>query len=459
MNICYKKSLAIFSILFVSCLTVQIASSSPNFSGIALSQLFEKINTLIPKVVANPANEPASKELIESYNAVRKMLDRAPIKNVSEIEAQWLADVKKEVPYYKVIEQAQAQLPLPSHKVLLEKVAKSLGLEKKLKALSSQVTDTASTIRDSYGNYLIALCRTPSKYDRLAALYHEISHVINNDPDNIMLISRGQKKPEDFLGQPDFIANSKTINRYKDLAKKSLNQSSVTGKRALEVLGQYNSFWDEPKNSQVYNRIRYERFTEERADLFEAEKLVEKKLVDVLINHIIAYLTSSYIVAHGDQDNHPSDFERGLYMAGFLVDKGEDINSLLKKWENEGMCIPSGENEILSETSIEGMTEGARDLFFAYRRAYEAEQGERYKQWKLKANDIWNQRKGNREEKVQYFLNFFKEAQERIGEDPANLYYEDQLLFTNNFIREKYNMTPAASLQAIDRAWIATLSR
>ncbi len=206
-----------------------------------------------------------------------------------------------------------------------------------------QCTDNATARSPSK----IAVCSDIPDLEILRSIiYHEMGHLVNgdlhrDDEDSAIL---------GWLNDVSFATDLKTIKRYTELGKTAFDCSTDTGKLINHVLSTHEIFWNKPKRLLDYKLMIALRGIEQRADLFSLQKLWEQNQLVTILTVIEQYSKSDYIVAR-ERSQHPSYFERALYIAGFLVDKGIDINALFKKFEEQGKCMPTTSDYVFDQSS------------------------------------------------------------------------------------------------------------
>jgi hypothetical protein len=175
-------------------------------------------------------------------------------------------------------------------------------------------------------------------------VYHELGHVVHRDHAKSLSMDDDVLAFKDELNRPEFKAALEKIKHYTELGKKAFDNTTNVGSRINKILAKRSTFWIEPEDKAEYTKMLYLRGKEQRADLFAIQRLYKQEKLSAILQAIRDYVIDrNYVVARGSKDVHPSDFERALYMAGFLVDKGMDINKAFKEWELRGKCIRAEE--------------------------------------------------------------------------------------------------------------------
>jgi hypothetical protein len=233
-------------------------------------------------------------------------------------------------------------LPVTSqHKKFVAYAQTLMGVNEEILVLKNQHQFDAQVGSAPSGKTYIGLCGTNDVEYNSFIVYHELAHLFHNDTLMKNQVSTGEKLSSYFLELPDFKADLDAIERYKELGKTAFDTTSLIGKRIHKVLQEYDNFWIAPEDEETYTDMLFLRGTESRADLLACKKLLEQKNIDPLLRIIDLYSKQTGywgIQAIGDTYPHPSAFERALYIAGFLVDHGIDINEAFKKWNAEGEC-------------------------------------------------------------------------------------------------------------------------
>jgi hypothetical protein len=419
--------------------------------------LTEDIEYDLNRLAQNPS-ELYKREALYDYNFLRELLHLSPASSVDEIDKTWASEVAEEVNPYGTMDLHGYGVPLSGQKELIDQARKLLDIQEEIAVFSfpSMIGGASGTIK---GKPYIALCRTPDLDGHLYTIYHELGHIVHHDSQNTGLMLAGSKSPQEFLDDPEFKADIDRITRYLELGKKALDTSTDVGKRIHAILAQHATLWNPPADPQKYKEMLVERGQEERADLFALDKLFEQKNIGPLLTTIDEWSSSNYIVAEGAQDPHPSSIERALYIAGFLVDKGIDVNAALREWEHEGMCIPSGEFEFITDTSLEGKSQGAQDFLKVYKAWLDKQQAQDYEQFKREREQAWDRQGLAATQRILELVWLVEKNLKALKADPFSKHNNREALFSYNFARELYKLPRAASIKDIDRKWLERIAR
>ena len=314
-----------------------------------------------------------------AYNFLRELLHRNTAQTFTAIDRQWVDQVRDEASPYLVMEQQKTYKAPTSLQVYLVKKAKDLlKIRDELTTFSYEGLGAAGILGPE--KHYIALCDIPDIDQQIAIIYHELGHIVHKDADNYAAILRNERTYTDFVQDPSFQSDINKIDHYQELGRKAFDKSTPIGQHIAGIFLQNPTLklWAPPDNAEELQKMLYLRGIEKRADLFEMEQLFEQQLLGVLLSHIALYAfgwTSVPLTAEAYHD-HPSDLERALYMAGFLVDKGLDINKAFSEWYATGKCkaLPMDLSDILFSMPPKIKTIGARDLISAYESHKKADQ-------------------------------------------------------------------------------------
>ena len=397
-------------------------------------------------------------EALYIYNFIRELLNRTKAKSFSEIDQKWFSQVKKEIIPLLYAEEKKYSAPTLAQAELRDQAQKLIKIEDEILAFSYAGAGASGWVNP--GIYSVALCKTPDINIQLGVLYHELGHIVHKDMENRADINIGVKTHEEFLNDPSFKADIDRITKYLQLGKKAFDKSTPVGKHIVDILSRYPElhFWTQPRKKTLRNKISYLRGNEQRADLFEIEQLLANHQLDAILQGIADYAFGSSdipVIAHPWEDHHPSDFERALYRAGFLVDKGIDINKVFQRWYATGTCKPMPPDTLDVLFSMPAKSQGARDLTSAYK-LWQAEQDkEKYNIWKEEQQAIW-QKKGitTVPEQVRSLLSDTNSWLAVIKRDPDHSEDSEQkTLYYYNFLRELLHENTVSSWQNIDQSW------
>jgi hypothetical protein len=322
------------------------ALSSPDN---AFNTLFYSLDRWLSALQENPGDRLLERVVLNAYNYLRELYNRPFIASLDELDEQWFRQKAREFAYEKLAQSTLAQ------KRLVREAQKRLGLKKDILVKSSGRSEDARASWSPYARGLPVLIMgtEPDLDTRLFSTYHELGHIAHNDGVNEFLVEDGEKTFQGIMADPEFKRDVNRIEYYKELGKKAFNKSTRIGKRINTILNQYDMFWVQPLSGKIRPHVQYELDKERRADLFALDKFYGLKKITTILNMIYRHASGtrrSFYLKGGEHPivldtakypelNHPADFERALYMAGFLVDKGIDINAAFREWENRGVCI------------------------------------------------------------------------------------------------------------------------
>jgi hypothetical protein len=329
--------------------------------------LLSGLETNLTSLGKSPQDAYFQTQALYNYNLLRELLGKAPAVSLPELDHQWAEEVKESINSYVVMEEQGAKEATAAHNLLLDEAQRMLGFKQKIIALSRSIASGSALTRAQI-SYVI-LCEIPDLDAQLFTLHHELGHIVHNDTINSDKAKAGEITYDELLADKDFIAAIDHIDRYTTIGKQAFTNETKVGKHINEILETHKTFWIEPAADKL-KELLFRRGIEKRADLYALDNLFAQNQISPILQEIVDYGESNYIVIKGDEDVHPSHIERALYDAGFLVDKGLDINKLLKDWYTTGKCKLAG--GLPSLEFIEklfpgiGATQGARDAEKAY---------------------------------------------------------------------------------------------
>jgi hypothetical protein len=329
-----------------------------------ISDLVLEVNNNLELSQKHPKKTLYKQLALFSYNFLREFLGRAPVSSLSQLDQQWLDEVTEKAEPYAVMEQHGACQATPMQQYLLDEAQRILQLKQKVIALSygPQSAKAISQAKISY----VFLSDTTDLDEQLAALYHELGHIAHNDMRNIQKILDKEITYDTLLADKDFIADIERIDYYTSVGKKALTNETKVGKRINAVLNKNKTLWIKP-GAHKLKEMLFKRGTEKRADLHALDSLFSQKWISPILHKIVEFGHANYwLVAVKDKNPHPSYIERALYFAGYLADKGFDVNKLLKDWYATGKCrhdrnLPSLDCAQSLSPRVE-VTQGARDV-------------------------------------------------------------------------------------------------
>jgi len=321
-----------------------------------------------------------------AYNFLRQKIGKPPAFSMVDIKPVYLDALAKSfkniVHSSKIKARGYDQPTESQQKQIEEEAIKVFGPDLGKKVVAASI-DQAEYMHQAYATTesylgqtvpLVALCKTFDYYQRLATLYHELGHVAQHAK---------------ILDPASLETDAQRFEEYVKVGVSALDSSTDIGKWINFLLQQNGGFiykyvilplrsgekalidlWSKifGDNALSYiNKQLVSRKNEMQADIFAMDKLYEQNRLEPLLAGLVAFATAdelfvdysnfvalqAHILGRAWQDfskelsTHPTDLERALAIAGFLKSKGLDVNAMLKKWENEGTCLPA-EKELAS---------------------------------------------------------------------------------------------------------------
>ena len=283
-----------------------------------------------------PQYQELQTEVLYEYNFLREILEKSQAISLGDIDYGWvLENAQADIMKQDIIESYGAQEPSRAKARLVKDVQETLELEDTVVALSCPEQKAGAFAIARHEIAFICMCYVPDVDQALFAVYHEFGHVVHKD------IYVGEGCPQRMLNSVEHQADIRKIDCYINLGKKAFDRSTKLGRRINDILAKYPHgllFWKPPQ--EEYEKSLCIRSSELRADLFAAQKLLQQRTLSPLILSINDY-SYDYPIAWQDyvKSLYPNHFERAIYLAGFLVDNGIDINAEIKEWEHTGTCI------------------------------------------------------------------------------------------------------------------------
>lgn len=274
-------------------------------------------------------SKPTTKDLY-SYNLLKELWQAPPIKATSDMSREWLRNIEEQ----RMREYFSHENPSSDQQAWLERAKNALGVADAQVALGStgkpfMAFASSTALDEAY----IALDESPNKKHTIFTAYHECGHIAHGDEP---YAGTRRITPESFIEAAENKALIEKVKTYKDKAQAQLDTTTKVGKTLLQTLSQYKKLWQEPKDKYDYNRILQGRIQEQKADLAAFVKLFEEKQFDIMFYMIHLWATQTgerAFVATGTEFVHPSYTERALYLLGFLVEQGIDVNAALQAYE------------------------------------------------------------------------------------------------------------------------------
>ncbi len=273
--------------------------------------------------------KPTPKDL-HSYNLLRQLWKVTPVKTVLDMSKEWLRDMEEE----RMREYCNHKNPSQNQKAWLSRAQEALEVTDVKVSLGSTGQPFAANVSaTALGDAYIALDESENKKFTIFTAYHECGHIANGDEPYQV---GAYKPPEVFVELFENKAITEKVALYLDKAQKHLDQKTTVGKTLHETLLRHKKLWQEPASKQEYARVLKGRIQEQKADLAAFSKLFEEKQFDVMFYIIHLWATQKgerAFVATGTEYVHPSYAERALYLIGYLIDQGIDVNGALQAYE------------------------------------------------------------------------------------------------------------------------------
>ncbi len=289
----------------------------------------------------------SSNSALFAYNFLREGLHLPLAPSSDEIDRDWLLIKKldaleglKEAKDPVIAQEIIAYLPgaAPAtfaQLMLINKTLRLLDLDvsEKLIALRHPSCIVSGEIfrGKATDTLYIALCDHHDLAEQVSTLYHELGHIASQD-----IPHHSDKRCEDFTDDLVY------VQAYRKLGKTAFSTSTTLGKNIASILTSKPAFWVAPADREQYKKALIHRLSEKKADLFAVEHLLAQQQLSIIMHLLGSALASIHGIGSvtAKQNSHPSFFERLLYMAGFLVAHGVNIDQLLDAWLAHGTCSP-----------------------------------------------------------------------------------------------------------------------
>ncbi len=281
------------------------------------------------------------KMIVTLYNVLREYQHASSAKSISDIDYSWLEDLRetldfKVLMHEQLIPTAEAHWPTLAQEILAREAKMLLDIPGKI-CIAGTLSEGFSGLTPQTETPFIGVFSDRDRELRLFYIYHELGHLVHQDPVSYNLAVTAKISIESIIAAKDFSLDLEKIKLYTEQGKQSITTTTRIGTKIVDLLKTHTCLWHAPKNKDTYTVMIYQRGKEQRADLYALEKLFVHGRLSVILRRIAHIENSDFLVAQ-ELDNHASDLERALYMIGFLVKKGLDINHLLYEWETQGMC-------------------------------------------------------------------------------------------------------------------------
>ncbi|HVW99512.1 MAG TPA: ImmA/IrrE family metallo-endopeptidase [Candidatus Babeliaceae bacterium] len=301
----------------------------------------QNVSDIVKKVellgkIEELSQESAPEKILERHFAYCLLREHyhLPESQDDPIDFQWLSNIKQELDSFLAIEELNSmgwpiELPEQEHQFLLENITETLGLN------ITVVPFTTSTLGFAYitpllDRNLIAISNCNDEGMRFFSLYHELSHILNNDIKTKQSLWNNEISAESLAISKDIIDIETKTEYYLQLGIKALELSTPgLALRLKEIVRNHNSYWQPPLEQERYHKTLYLRATEKRADLFAIESLLKEHKYFALKSAITKFANTEQIIEYYDTHNHVSGIERTLYILGYISDQDLDINNFL----------------------------------------------------------------------------------------------------------------------------------
>lgn len=397
------------------------------------------------------------------YNFLRAKADRTLASSVKEIDTQWLTHFERKFTVWASVEyslknnckKALLMLPTESQEALLHEAVRDLEIKDQLVPIG--LAYEGGTAYSKYGTFTkIGIGSDPDLHVRTAIVYHELGHVFYKDSD----VYRTQEDIEAYI-QTDYFKGYSTkvchliqkgASLLPSIASTTLgsNVAKKCDTFVNELIQTQGFLWIGPHSSklevyrkhfpQEYAVALYERFKEQRADLFSYQKLYENNKFAALFAKFHAFSLGQDVVQQG-KGSHPSHLERVLYGLGYLAEQGVDLPKAIKAWESQGECVDA-ETLTCKDGCAHALRQpGALDALAVYY----ALSTKDYVQWKKTIRIPSRQ-------KMLSAISLLKKSLERSSSGKCR-----ETLYWYNLVRDLNNQPGEHFLEAIDHTWIDTI--
>lgn len=323
-------------------LVLEWVGTISNIQGMPIKEFLLNLSKMLSATHTNSFNIEGfnlSEEIaLHVYNLLRRWDNQKEVNLLSDIDMEWF--IGNFDRFVKEVEQFESH-PVSNRLLnLILLIQQKLNYDKGLIVASGSEMRVMGHARKEIGTNLaqdfsaISIDEIPDLDLLKWTLYHEFGHLFVDFLTDLL------EEKIIYLNHPAIQNDSERIEKYIRIGKKSFDMSTAIGKKVLEILEHHDSFWDYSSldEAQLIG-MKYQRSCEQRADLFSLDNLLKHNELNALLAGLCNFADTDYIVVIGDSDVHPSNFERALYFAGFLVDHGVDLNAELKKFEEIGQCI------------------------------------------------------------------------------------------------------------------------
>ena len=364
------------------------------------------------------------------------------------MDLEWLSELETSNQYFDRVERYNYELATLSQEALVAEAKEIIGLEKKIEVYSWE------NLGESHTNFIV-LCSIPDLDQRLTTVYHELGHIVHHDSQENVEIENDSHRIQERIESADFSEDLKHIQDYLEKGKLAFDETTHVGKIILETLKTNPPLWLPPKTPEAYKKMFYLRGQEQRADLFLLEQLLKQNKLSSIVRKIDDYGTSNYVTVNGEEDKHPSDLERALYMAGFLLDHHIQLNKFIKESESNGICIDA--ENLHPDFKHSKNHPGSLDYIAAYWRWKDSQ--EAYDHWKIEKMKVWNSPESEPDlVKQAQLIEYTQSLLEGLKEASQNTHRNKKLLYSYNFLREIYKAKTVKSIEEISKNWLEEIA-
>ncbi len=406
------------------------------------------------------ADPEAARSALHYYNFLREKA-HVPIASLNnEIDTDWLTHFERKFTILASLEyslkndckKALLMLPSQSQEALLEEAAKDLDIKSHLVPVG--LTYEGGKAFPRYGTFTkIGIGLDPDLQVRTSILYHELGHVFYKDSE----IGLTQEEIEKYVQTDHFKKFNAKVERLVQKGASLLSSlqgtqlgtrlSKMCNEEAMGLIKTQGFLWVgsndleleayQKQEPEEYASTLYERFTEQRADLFSYEKLYENDKLAALFAQFREFSADTNSIVQRGKIVHPSNLERILYGLGYLADKGEDVAKSVTEWESQGECVDAEQLTCKGHCAHVMKHAGTRDALSVYY----ALSNEDYLAWK-KAN--------KKHQNVVSVIDDLKKSLKSLEKPNACI----KPLYMYNLIRDLTDEKREYFPEAIDQEWI-----
>ncbi len=418
-----------------------------------------KIENALKEFRADSNNLFFKKRFLYCYNLLREMLHLDNAKTITEIDYPWIESIRKEALLNEFLEKYHYELAPDILENILTEAREAFHLDDSI-VLAVRKGKGGTNAYGNGINFYIVLGLANEHNHQYKVFYHELGHImLKHDKTPEMRNNTISLEEIDLLlSSDDFIQGREKISKFINIGKKAFTNKTRLGKTINSIVSSMLPLWVLPLNDYEYKKTTLAREYEQQADLFACDKLLKLGKLDPILATIELYALSNYITAYGNEDEHPSNFERALYMIGFLVDKGLDINQAFDEWYSKKDIQAHKPSIAFAASSKDAVN---NEVFSKAQQIWQQDATtESFKQWKMHVEASW-QREGLTTlyaqvnmlfSSIKHFYYIAQREMERVISKPAD--YELQALYNYNLLRELLGQSPAVSFAEINFLWM-----